>query len=197
MKKIYVHFNEKFLSVPCSKSDIFISDDLDLTEKNKLLNFIYAIMKFKSVSVDVNTTIDIKKDYELENKILEEIKSSIKSEVLSNEFLSNRFSEKLQVIIKVVLANLDPNQNQNIPLDELIDRIYKYLLSLQVYDDSPFLYPMYGSSEFSQALCRVSSVFGTIFIVNESLTIKIYNNNEYFIHQDCPRYVINIHDTST
>jgi RAB protein geranylgeranyltransferase component A len=46
-------FNDQFLNVPFSKSEIFISNDLDLLEKQKLLNFIFSVMKLKNNNVDV------------------------------------------------------------------------------------------------------------------------------------------------
>ena len=195
MKKIFVNFDNKFLSVPCTKSEIFASNDLELIEKQKLLHFIYAIMKIKNTDKDVNTTIDIKKDYEVGGQILEDIKANLETD--SHAFLKVRFTEKLRVIIKLILANIEPNNEEHFTLDQLIGKIHKYLISLQVYDDSPFLYPIYGSSEFSQALSRVSSVFGSTFIVNDNLTINVHENNEYYVNQiDNKKYLINVHDKS-
>ena len=62
IRKIYFMYDDKFLNVPFSKSEIFISNDLDLLEKQKLLNFIFSVMKLKNNNVDVNSTVDIKKD---------------------------------------------------------------------------------------------------------------------------------------
>lgn len=56
----------------------------------------------------------------------------------------------------------------------------KYIRSLQVYDDSPYLYPLYGASEFTQALSRMASVFGGIFIVNECLSFQLSENQGTF-----------------
>jgi Rab GDP dissociation inhibitor len=193
-KKIYVHNNDKFLSVPCTKSEIFLSEDIELKEKQKLLNFIYAVMKIKN-KFDVNTTVDLKKDNEVEGKILEDLLLNIHSPV--DDFLNQRFSPKLQEIIKFVLANLDPNLPiGKMSMDELIGKIYKYLISLQVYDDSPFLYPLYGSSEFSQALSRVSAVYGTIFIVNDPISCIVEENKEKFINQEAKKFVVAVNDSS-
>lgn len=194
MKKIFIHFELKFLSVPCTKSEIFLSDNLELNEKQKLLNFIFSVMKIKNKEEDVNTTVDIKKDYELEDKICNEIRNNLTDS--ADKFLENNYSKKLQIIIKYVLANINPNDNSSFTLDELITRVHTYLLSLQVYDNTPFLYPIYGSSEFNQALCRVSSVFGTIFIVNDNLSVKVYYNKEHLINSEEKKYIINVYDKS-
>jgi RAB protein geranylgeranyltransferase component A len=194
MKKIFLHHEDKFLSIPCTKSEIFISEDLKLFEKQKLLNFIYAVMKLKNTTLDVNTTVDIKKDYEVENKIFDEMLQNLNQN--TEEFLGEKFSPLLKNIIKYVLANLDPNSKSIVTVDKLADNIYKYLNSLLVYDVTPFIYPLYGSSEFSQALSRMSSVFGTIFIVSDTLNVQVYNNNEKFVDPDNKKFILNIHDSS-
>ena len=194
MKKIYLHHIDKFLSIPCTKSEIFVSEDLKLFEKQKLLNFIYAVMKLKNKCFDVNTTNDIKKDYEVENKIYNDMKNNLNTD--ADDFLKNNFSPLLQNIIKLVLANLDPNSSEEVTIDKLTDNIYKYLNSLLVYDVTPFIYPLYGSSEFSQALCRMSSVYGSIFIVNDSLNIGVFNNNEYLVDKNNKKFILNVYDNS-
>jgi RAB protein geranylgeranyltransferase component A len=198
VKQIYLHHINKFLSIPCSKSEIFNSNDLNLFEKQKLLNFIYAVMKIKNKVLDVNTTVEFKKDNEVENKIYEEIMSNINND--ANEFINNRFANSplLQKIIKIILASIDPNfeYNVNITLDDLTDRIYKYLNSLSVYGNTPFIVPIYGSSEFSQALCRMSSVFGSIFIVNDTLEINVFRNNENLVDPENKKFILQVHDKS-
>jgi RAB protein geranylgeranyltransferase component A len=196
VKKIYLHENKKFLTIPCSKSEIFTSEDLELFDKQKLLNFIYAVMKLKNKEVDVNTTVDIKKEYEVENKIYQELVFNLNMNY--NQFLAQRFSPFLQKIIKFVLANLDPNENSSndLTVDYLTDNIYKYLNSLQIYDVNPFIYPLYGSSEFSQALSRMSSVLGSIYIVSDTLKMGVCKNNENLIDPQCPKYAVNVYDSS-
>jgi Rab GDP dissociation inhibitor len=194
MKKIFLHNEDKFLSIPCTKSEIYVSEDLKLFEKQKLLNFIYAVMKLKNTSLDVNTTNDIKKDYEVENKIYDDMLKNLNQD--SEEFLGEKFTPLLKNIIKFVLANLDPNSKSIVTVDKLADNIFKYLNSLLVYDVTPFIYPLYGSSEFSQALSRMSSVFGSIFIVSDALNVQVYNNNEMFLDPYNKKFILNIHDSS-
>lgn len=194
VKKILIHYNSKFLSVPCTKSEIFMSTDLELIEKQKLLSFIFAVMKIKAPKLDINSTVDIHKHYELEDQTIREIVDNLNSS--AKEFLTKNFTNKLSIIIKNVLGNCTQELG-NMTLDQLTSNIYKYLSSLQVYDDSPLLYPIYGSSEISQALCRVSSVFGTTFIVNDSLEFKLHINNEYYLNPSTNRrYVLSVHDKS-
>ena len=191
VKRIFFMYKNKFLNVPFSKSEIFISEDLELLEKQKLLNFIFSIMKIKN-KVDVNSTIDIKKDIELDdNTLLNDINNNLNEN--AEEFLSKRFNSKIKSMILVILAHQTFN-TKDMTVNEMCNQIYKFLISVQIYDNTPFLYPQYGSSEFSQAMSRLSSVYGTIFLVKESLKAKINYNKENLINKDSKKFAIEITD---
>lgn len=193
VKNIFFYFQGKSMSVPFSKSEIFTSQDLDLLEKQKLLAFLYSIMKIKNKEVDVNSTTDIQKDYELDNAILLNLQSNLLEQ--SDKFLKQHFPNKIQSMIQLILANTDPNcQSSAITVDEMTTKIYKFLLSLQIYDNTPFLYPSYGSSEFTQALCRLGAVHGAIFLVNETLKINVDLNSNLENEQSGCKYSIAFND---
>ena len=176
MRKIYFMFEDKFLNVPFSKSEIFISNDLDLLEKQKLLNFIFSVMKLKNNNVDVNSTVDVKKDIELDDDFLfNEIKNNLNTK--ANEFLKKHFNNKIIEMILLILSNQNLN-NIDMTVDKMCDHIYKFLISVQIYDNTPFLIPQYGSSEFTQAMSRLSAVHGSIFLINDLLKFDIKYNKE-------------------
>lgn len=195
LKSSNLFLNGKFVTIPCTKSDIFQSKDLDLIEKQKLLSFILGIMKYGSKDLDVNATTDFHKPNEVDFELSELIAKN-KNEKIEKLFDFVKISKKLEFIIKYVLADLNPNaeDEEEYTIEELVERIYKYLSSIQVFDDSPFLYPTYGSSEFSQALCRVASVYNAIFIVNDSLEVHLFENVEYKINPEMSRYIVKIID---
>lgn len=151
-------------------------------------------MKLKNDKTDVNSTVDIKKNHEIENNLFEEMKNSLNFSY--KIFLQRNYSEKIQKLIKIILANIDSNDGHDYKLDYIIERIYKYLISLQVYDDSPLIYSIYGSSEFSQALSRVACVYGTIFIVNENLKFEINKNIDHLLDKNEKRFVVHVNDLS-
>ena len=193
VRKIYFMFNDKFLNVPFSKSEIFISNDLDLLEKQKLLNFIFSVMKLKNNNVDVNSTVDIKKDIELDDDYLfNEMKKNLNIKAM--DFLKKNFNEKIIDMILLILANQTMN-TKNMTVDQMCDKIYKFLISVQIYDNTPFLVPLYGSSEFTQAMSRLSAVHGSIFLINDLLTCSINYNTDYKKDdQNSGKFVIEIND---
>ena len=193
VRKLYFMFNDKFLNVPFSKSEIFISNDLDLLEKQKLLNFIFSIMKLKN-KVDVNSTVDIKKDIELDDDLLfNEIKKNLN--VKAKDFLQKNFNEKIIDMILLILANQTLN-TQNMTVDQMCDQIYKFLISVQIYDNTPFLIPQYGSSEFTQAMSRLSAVYGSIFLINDCLECNINYNKDYNKdNKESKKFIVEMNDT--
>jgi RAB protein geranylgeranyltransferase component A len=194
IKQIFLHHIDKFLSTPCSKSEIFMSSEIPLLEKQKLLNFIYAIMKIKNKTVDVNTTVEFKKDNEVDVSVYEDVLKNLNK--TADEFLSLRFSSLLQKIIKNIMGNFDTNCEENYSLDYLCENVYKYLNSLSVYGNTPFIIPLYGSSEFSQAMSRMSSVYGTVYIVNDCLEVECGVNNEYYVDSSNSYFIVKIFDKS-
>ena len=186
-------FNDQFLNVPFSKSEIFISNALDLLEKQKLLNFIFSVMKLKNNNVDVNSTVDIKKDIELDDDFLfNEIKKNLQTKAI--DFLKKNFNEKINDMILLILAN-QTLDSHNMTVDKMCDKIYKFLISVQIYDKTPFLIPQYGSSEFAQAMSRLSAVNGSFFLINDLLSCTINYNKEYKKDdKDSRRFFVEVND---
>ena len=133
-------------------------------------------MKLKNNNVDVNSTVDVKKDIELDDDFLfNEIKKNLN--IKANEFLIKHFNNKIIEMILLILSNQNLN-NIDMTVDQMCDNIYKFLISVQIYDSTPFLIPQYGSSEFTQAMSRLSAVNGSIFLINDLLECDIKYNEE-------------------
>lgn len=65
---------------------------------------------------------------------------------------------------------LDSDKDLTITTRDGLQRIRYYISSLERYGPSPFLYPMYGSSELAQAYCRVSAVYGSTFVLRRGIS---------------------------
>ena len=186
-----IYSKDMKILVPTSKSEIFISQELDLIEKQMLFNFLLAINKIKPVEDDLNNTDEFKKNTEVENIFIKMLEDNMDKKI--DDFLEANFIEKLRLLIKHVLGGLSLNQSDsNLKVKDLIDNIHKYLMSVNVFSKSPFLYAIYGSSEFAQAMCRISSVYRSIFIINNNMKLIIRKNNisplesNYFVSvSDC------------
>jgi len=75
---------------------------------------------------------------------------------------------------------------------DFFQRIAKYLRSIAIYGDSPFMMANYGSSEYAQAFSRIGSLFGNVYIVNETLDIQELTRDE---NDTVTSFEINYNDT--
>lgn len=89
------------------------------------------------------------------------------------EFLQKfNLSGKLQAFILYSIAMLD-SADISVSTKYGMQRIQYYISSLERFGATPLLYPMYGTSELSQAFCRVSAVYGGTFVLRRGAS-KVY-----------------------
>lgn len=139
--------DNSFGKLVSSKEDIFTDESLNLLAKRKLMKFLKFI-----VGDDYLAAI------KGEDKVL-----TLK-EYLSKTFkLEDKFSNEL--IYTLGLVN-----NPNIDTISGLERIRRYLLSLNVYGNFPTVYSKFGGpGEISQGFCRSAAVAGTIYKLNTKL----------------------------
>ena len=144
------HFEE----VPCNKSQIFQDQRLTMIEKRLLMRFIEHCMKLFESEFDPNSSF-----LELMN--------------------TKELPPKLQNIVLycVLFLTGDPS---TITLGEALGALQKYATSLGVYrENSAIMYPMYGSSDVSQAFCRLAAVYEGLYVITEELKmLGIENRGE-------------------
>jgi len=79
------------------------------------------------------------------------------------------------VLLHGILLQSEPAEELTVA--EAAERIkvrtrQKHVASLNLYrKDSPMLYPLFGSSDISQAFCRLAAVFGATYVVTPSVTL--------------------------
>lgn len=191
VKSCFIYYDNIKITVPTNKSEILFSDQLNNSEKQKLFNFLMAVNKLMPVEDDLNSIDDFKKNTEIDNNIVynniinnrdKDIETFLS--LSDNKQYSNsnnkKLSDKLCNLIKYILANdnvYDLSSKSNYTVNDMLIKIKKYLSSVNVYSKNPYLYPLYGSSDFSQALCRMSSVYQGSFVINDNIKIHIKRNN--------------------
>lgn len=149
--------DEELHVMPCQRSDVFTSPLLsDLIDKRKLMKFIELCIKYDPQNGDQPTEIT-----ENANKPIA-------------EFLKERGLKKtLQEYIINSIAMVDPKDNT----EKACKRIKNFMVAVERYGKSPFMFPMYGCGEFPQSFCRLSAVFGGVYCLNTEIDdIKISDN---------------------
>lgn len=139
--------DNSFGKLVSSKEDIFTDESLNLLAKRKLMKFLKFIVGDDYLAA-----------------IKEEDKVLTLKEYLSKTFkLEDKFSNEL--IYTLGLVN-----NPNIDTISGLERIRRYLLSLNVYGNFPTVYSKFGGpGEISQGFCRSAAVAGTIYKLNTKL----------------------------
>ncbi|KAF9901140.1 hypothetical protein EC991_006455 [Linnemannia zychae] len=144
---VYETLTDKVEMMPTSKEDVFVSKALSLKEKRLL-------MKFLQFAVD----------YENQKEIWEDYKNAP-----FTQFVQSAFGLTDKVLTAVVYA-IGFDGNDYATTTDGLKSVKVYLQSLGRYGNSAYLCPLYGvGSELAQAFCRVSAVYGGIYMLQHGL----------------------------
>ncbi|XP_076467697.1 rab proteins geranylgeranyltransferase component A 2-like [Babylonia areolata] len=129
--------------VPCSRADVFSSKALSLLEKRLL-------MKFLTFAAEYDQQPQEYKDF------------------TGKPFVDFLASKKLSPKIQHFILHSIAMATESTPTEQGLEGIQKFLRSLGRYGNTAFLFPLYGSGELPQAFCRLSAVFGGIYVLTMS-----------------------------
>lgn len=136
--------NMKIVEVPCTRSDIFMSNIISPIEKRYLMSF-------------------LEKCYRLERHgdWYREFSNKPFTEFLQSQALTNKLQE---FIINTLLMKSQPIQTES-----ALNKINFFLRSFGRFCDRPFLFPLYGSDDIIQAFCRYGAVWGGLYCLGVSI----------------------------
>ena len=177
----------KFSKVPINKGEIFASPALSLLEKRKLFKFLHictAIAKsFGSTEASLNSTAEFDKDLKIEEDLFTSI-VAIRSEHFSKFLDLMSISGKLAHLLLFVIANYgysieDSKESQHfLSTQGFILRVEKFIKSMGIHSNYPYLYTNYGTSDIPQGYSRASAVNGSIFILSPNLDLQDITQEE-------------------
>ncbi|KAK5809624.1 GDP dissociation inhibitor-domain-containing protein [Linnemannia elongata] len=144
---VYEALTDKVEMMPTSKEDVFVSKALSLKEKRLL-------MKFLQFAVDYENQTEVWEDYK---------------HAPFTQFVQSAYGLTDKVLTAVVYA-IGFDGNDYATTTEGLKSVKVYLQSLGRYGNSAYLCPLYGvGSELAQAFCRVSAVYGGIYMLQHAL----------------------------
>lgn len=158
-------FENKVLAVPCSRSDIFNTKDLNMVEKRLLMKFFTSCMTFNE---DPNSSPGQASPTALnqrpidDNTLLEMYNDKTFSEYINSQQLTDKIKQCLMQAIAMV--------TRDTTFEEGMHQTRKFLQSLGRYSNTPFIFPMYGCGEIPQCFCRLSAVFGGVYCLKRAIT---------------------------
>lgn len=148
--------NDELHVMPCRRSDVFTSPLFeDLLDKRRLMKFIEMCIK-----LDLDAGPD-------ESNVLA---SSLEKPI--GPFLE---SQGLKFNLREYIVNSIAMVDANDTVLKAAESIKRFMIAIERFGRSPFVFPLYGCGEYPQSFCRLSAVFGGLYCLNtqtESLSIQ-------------------------
>ena len=185
----YINDANSVVHVPSSKSDIFSSSLLHALEKRSLMKFLQFAMdrgqSFKGNEVSTLNERELMIGRALrrpQNKGVDVNDYYMYDSIPFHEYLKiNKVSDKLQNIIVHALCfhekKFKPNADDDeydsrtfISTVEALNNLHQNIDSIGRFGTTPFITPVYGSTEISQAFCRMCAVWGGTYILRRHIT---------------------------
>lgn len=153
VNNILIYIDDAIEKVPCSKSDVFSAKSVNVIDKRLLMKVLTSIQSH----TDESTVFEGFED-----------KTFL-------DYLKSHLPEKFANFILYSIAAGD----QNTPCLEGVKKAKKFLSCLGYYGNSPFLWPLYGSSELLQGFCRQCAVFNGIYCLNRQVEAIAVEGDKY------------------
>ncbi|XP_062563454.1 rab proteins geranylgeranyltransferase component A [Armigeres subalbatus] len=139
-------WNGRIMTVPCSRSDVFTSRDVNVVEKRLLMKFLQSCASWETAGGEHEG---------------EEVEGKTFLEYLKNQKLTPNLIHYL--LYTIAMGNDQTSCRAG------LEGVKKFLLSLGRYGNSPFLFPMYGCGEIPQCFCRLCAVFGGVYCLSRPI----------------------------
>ncbi|ETK94735.1 hypothetical protein L915_02269 [Phytophthora nicotianae] len=198
IERTYVHFQptdnstepDTVWEVPCSKKDVFQSKLLGMVEKRQLMKFLQFVADYGETHIlheDVKTKNERSLALGRALKRPQNKASQADTDAELVAYLDNPFQELLEkhfklsvklqqvVVYCVGLATFPASKNQISARDGLA-AVYRYVASIGRFTGTAFLAPLYGISELAQSFCRLSAVYGGIYVLRAPINGFVLDN---------------------
>lgn len=185
-------------AVPTDKGGIFKSKVLTLLEKKELFNFLNTAMRYymkeSNVEQEVNSINDFKKNVykEIHNSI-EEV--SKKEDLMNSNFVefmksAGVTSPKMIRLIACCMCNYRVNplvaqksRFEDHKTSSMLERLTRFINSMHVHGELPYLYPIYGTGDITQICSRISAVYQSIFLLGTDFKLLSAAHSEESGHE--------------
>ena len=165
-----------FKKVPCSKSDVFTSPELSMSDKRLLMKFLRYCMDLGEEDALTLNEKSLAKGRSLkrpQNKVIETKNHGY------NEYQDRPFVDFLKDSFDIsgTLANMliyaigllpKPRDAPSCTTRRGITAIQRHLYALGRFGNTAFLTPLWGAGEVPQAFCRLAAVNGGIYLLRKT-----------------------------
>ncbi|KAF1791354.1 FAD/NAD(P)-binding domain [Phytophthora cactorum] len=185
IERTYVHLQPSASGATTGQSKL-----LGMVEKRQLMKFLQFVADYGETHI-LHEDVKTKNERSLalgralkrpQNKASQADGDAELAEYLDEPFQSLlekhfKLSSKLQqvVVYCVGLASFPATKNQ-ISAREGLAAVYRYVASIGRFTGTAFLAPLYGISELAQSFCRLSAVYGGIYVLRAPINGFVLNN---------------------
>lgn len=166
VNKIMTVFNNELIDVPSSRADVFSTKTITMLEKRMLMKFVTLVMDLTS-----------------HGEVYEAYRDKPFKELMDHLGLN----AKLQLLVQSSIAQVDATASTQLA----IERSGFYLQSIGKYSNSPYLWPMYGVGEIPQGFCRLSAVFGGLYMLRKDINHITLVDSETSTFKNCSSIIDN------
>ena len=168
--------SDAFTRVPCSKSDVFTSSELSMSDKRLLMKFLRYCMDLGEDDALTLNEKSLAKGRSLkrpQNKVVE-TKNYGYNEYQDRpfvDFLKDSFgiSDTLAKMLMYAIGLLPkPREVESCTTRRGINAIQRHLYALGRFGNTAFLTPLWGAGEVPQAFCRLAAVNGGIYLLRKT-----------------------------
>ncbi|XP_053659096.1 rab proteins geranylgeranyltransferase component A [Anopheles marshallii] len=154
LDRVATVWDGRIMTVPCSRSDVFTSKEVNVVEKRLLMKFLQSCATYEEDA---------------------EAKDELEGETFLEHLQKHKLTPNLVHYVLCAIAM----GNERTPCRDGVAAVKKFLMSLGHYGNSPFLFPVYGCGEIPQCFCRLCAVFGGIYCLNKAIDgIQLETSNE-------------------
>ena len=174
-------------TVPTDKGGIYKSKVFTLLEKKELFNFLNTAMRYhtkeSNQEAEQNSINDFKKN------VYKEIHHSLEEVAKKDDLMNSNFVEfmksagvtspKMIRLIACCMCNYRVNplasrqsRFEDHKTSSMLDRLTRFINSMHVHSDLPYLYPIYGTGDITQICSRISAVYQSTFLLGTDFQLK-------------------------
>ncbi|KAI9917255.1 hypothetical protein PsorP6_013263 [Peronosclerospora sorghi] len=174
--------------VPCSKNAVFQSTLLTRVEKRQLMKFLQFVADYGETNVrqqavatrNERTLAPGRALVRPQNKSVPQVEAATYRTLTFQELLHTHLptSEKLRDVIVYCLASFARRPTTSTSAHDGLKAVYRYLASLGRFTStSAWLVPRYGLSEVAQSFCRLSAVYGGLYVLRAPIHALVVTQN--------------------
>lgn len=170
LERIYTVLEDQtFEKVPLSKEDVFLSQTVGVADKRRLMKFLTFCLDHENQPQEYQGfflfPLPLLLSHLLSSLLSLSLYFSLEdhADLPFSQFLSHKqITGHLQHVIQFAIA-LD--QRGDVTTRTGLKLVKEHLTSLGRYGNTAFLWPMYGISETAQAFCRLTAIFGGVYML--------------------------------